>query len=348
MAEPAGVHPHRRSRTQSDNASVHSNTTSSSANVAAPGAPRIGTGNWGAAAGNNASAAASQENFEELLDTVVEGDSYDGAKGLGIENAQSSLNDVENGPTSSQQHEQDELMESVAEQHVEHLNEHDSSNDTFELDLDQAFNEAGNPAIAASSAQAGQVSMQIDGKSILVDEAPEVSASSTSSASIAVSQQPRTQSRKRGHSTSGQRTVNKKSEIDPDDWLALRATIQRDAERKVQEVMKDYREELDVWDISMVAEYSEEIFEYMEELEVRREFFCFFLCLELHILTFTVLTIRLIHPLSLPSSWFLLNLPGRLYAKSKLYGSANRNRVADALDTYRLAATSAHALSHAS
>lgn len=141
-------------------------------------------------------------------------------------------------------------MESVAEQHADNLIEGDFSNDTFELDLDQAFNEQG-----ASSAQAGQASMQIDGKSVLIDDVAEAST------------QPRTQSRKRGHSTSGSRSA-KKSEMDPDDWLALRATVQREAERQVLEVQKEYREELDVWDISMVAEYSDEIFEYMEELEV--------------------------------------------------------------------------------
>lgn len=256
LAEPAGVHPHRRSRTQSDNASVHSNATAvSSSSAVAPGAPRIGTGNWGAAP----AATASQDTFEELLDTVVEGDSYEG-KGLGIE-ADSRSASNSNGTTdeagSSQS--QDELMESVSEQHhIDHnAAEGDFSNDTFELDLDQAFNEQG----SSGSAQVGQASMQIDGKSVLIDDAAEVAPAA---------QAPRTQTRKRGHSTSGSRSA-KKSEIDPDDWLALRATVQREAERKVLEVQKEYREELDVWDISMVAEYSDEIFEYMEELEVSRQ-----------------------------------------------------------------------------
>lgn len=256
MAAGGIAHPHRRSRTQSDNASVLSNATgasSSSANVAgtnavAPGAPRIGTGNWGTAP----AAMASQDTFEELLDTVVEGDSYEG-KGLGIEAGSRSASNTDEAASSQSQ---DELMESVAEQHLDHLGDRDSSNDTFELDLDQAFNEQGT---ASASVQAGQVSMQIDGKSVLVDD------SDVPEASSAV---PRTQSRKRGHSTSLARHSAKKSEMDPDDWLALRATVQREAEQRVLEVQKEYREELDVWDISMVAEYSEEIFEYMEELEV--------------------------------------------------------------------------------
>lgn len=233
--------------------------------VAAPGAPRIGTGNWGTAP----AATASQDTFEELLDTVVEGDSYEG-KGLGIE-ADSRSAPNSNGTADeagSSQQSQDELMESVSEQHlIDHngnaAGEGDFSNDTFELDLDQAFNEQG----GSGSAQIGQASMQIDGKSVLMDDgvSEEVTSSSTASSQAAA---PRTQSRKRGHSTSGSKSATKKSEIDPDDWLALRATVQREAERKVLEVQKEYREELDVWDISMVAEYSDEIFEYMEELEV--------------------------------------------------------------------------------
>ncbi|KNE87875.1 hypothetical protein PSTG_18733, partial [Puccinia striiformis f. sp. tritici PST-78] len=33
-------------------------------------------------------------------------------------------------------------------------------------------------------------------------------------------------------------------------------------------IRRDFQEELDFWDATMVAEYSEEIFKYMEELEV--------------------------------------------------------------------------------
>lgn len=198
----------------------------------------------------------------------MEGDSYEAGKGLGID--ATGAGQTEEASASSSQS-QDEHMETVADQlqqhheHLDHANEGDSSNDTFELDLDQAFNE---PGTATASSHVGQVSMQIDGKSVILDDAAEASATAAPAAA------PRTQSRKRGHSTSVQRSVKtvNRHEIDPDDWLAIRATIQREAEMKVAEVQKEYREELDVWDISMVAEYSEEIFDYMEELEVNRRF----------------------------------------------------------------------------
>lgn len=114
-----------------------------------------------------------------------------------------------------------------------------SNNETFELDLDQHFDDAA--AVPAAKADA---SMQVDAK------------------------------RKRGASTSqpqhGQALtkIPNTKDRDPEDWLALRTTIKREAERRVIEVQKDYKEEVDLWDTSMVAEYSDEIFAYMEELEV--------------------------------------------------------------------------------
>ena len=117
-----------------------------------------------------------------------------------------------------------------------------SNNETFELDLDQHFDDSA----AIAKVEAGTSSMQVDAK------------------------------RKRGASSSipqhGQ-ALNKipnTKERDPEDWLALRTTVRKEAERRVIEVQKDYKEELDMWDTSMVAEYSDEIFTYMEELEVSR------------------------------------------------------------------------------
>lgn len=161
---------------------------------------------------------------EEILDTVAEGDSYCASSGpadhhgLGI---------------SMEQHESDEMMtESVAD----HAGVHDISNDTFELDLDQAFNDA------PTSRQEKQSSMQVDA----------TPASNSRAQSVR-------------HSSRGQVQAR-----DPEDWLALRETVQRDVERTILDVQREYKEELDLWDISMVAEYSDEIFAYMEELEVRR------------------------------------------------------------------------------
>ncbi|GAA6004671.1 cyclin family protein [Rhodotorula paludigena] len=58
-------------------------------------------------------------------------------------------------------------------------------------------------------------------------------------------------------------------ELDPDDWLlALCDTDEQDeSERLVEQVKREFKEEIDWWDISMVAEYSDEIFAYMSELE---------------------------------------------------------------------------------
>lgn len=162
---------------------------------------------------------AGQDQQEELLDTVEEGDSYEAQKhGLGI--------DIDDAA-------EDNDMETV-EVHG------DSSNETFELDLDQQFDDD-----APAKAESGAQGMQVDAK------------------------------RKRGASTSqpqhGQ-ALNKipnTKDRDPEDWLALRTTIKKEAEQRVLEVQKDYQEEVDMWDTSMVAEYSDEIFTYMEELEVR-------------------------------------------------------------------------------
>jgi len=61
-------------------------------------------------------------------------------------------------------------------------------------------------------------------------------------------------------------------ELDPEDWLlALCDPDEAEESERVLEVLKrEFKEEVDWWDISMVAEYSDEIFKYMSELEVRR------------------------------------------------------------------------------
>lgn len=59
---------------------------------------------------------------------------------------------------------------------------------------------------------------------------------------------------------------------DEDDWMAEARENgdEEESERVLQEVREAFSEELDFWDTTMVAEYSEEIFEYMAELEVSR------------------------------------------------------------------------------
>ncbi|KAH9472363.1 hypothetical protein Pst134EA_002985 [Puccinia striiformis f. sp. tritici] len=52
-----------------------------------------------------------------------------------------------------------------------------------------------------------------------------------------------------------------------DDWLMLPAEEELECTQIIAAIRRDFQEELDFWDATMVAEYSEEIFKYMEELE---------------------------------------------------------------------------------
>lgn len=64
-------------------------------------------------------------------------------------------------------------------------------------------------------------------------------------------------------------------EDDPNDWVGLMAVDQvavSTSEDLIDRVRDDFDEPLDYWDTTMVAEYSEEIFAYMSELEVRSLF----------------------------------------------------------------------------
>jgi hypothetical protein len=67
-------------------------------------------------------------------------------------------------------------------------------------------------------------------------------------------------------------------EDDPNDWVGLMAVDQvavSTSEDLIDRVRDDFDEPLDYWDTTMVAEYSEEIFAYMSELEVRSLFLWF-------------------------------------------------------------------------
>lgn len=52
-------------------------------------------------------------------------------------------------------------------------------------------------------------------------------------------------------------------------WLVLGSEEEAECKAVIETIKRDFQEELDYWDTTMVAEYSEEIFKYMEELEVR-------------------------------------------------------------------------------
>ncbi|GAA5915857.1 hypothetical protein JCM6882_006823 [Rhodosporidiobolus microsporus] len=57
--------------------------------------------------------------------------------------------------------------------------------------------------------------------------------------------------------------------VDPEDWIAQLCDEDEaeESERLLEEVKREFQEQVDYWDISMVAEYSEEIFTYMSKLE---------------------------------------------------------------------------------
>ncbi|GAA5883083.1 hypothetical protein JCM3774_000573 [Rhodotorula dairenensis] len=57
--------------------------------------------------------------------------------------------------------------------------------------------------------------------------------------------------------------------VDPDDWLMQLCDPEEaeDSELLIAEIKREFQEEIDYQDISMVAEYSEDVFKYMGELE---------------------------------------------------------------------------------
>ncbi|KWU45610.1 hypothetical protein RHOSPDRAFT_16258 [Rhodotorula sp. JG-1b] len=57
--------------------------------------------------------------------------------------------------------------------------------------------------------------------------------------------------------------------VDPDDWLMQLCDPEEaeDSEQLIAEIKREFQEEIDYQDISMVAEYSDDVFKYMSELE---------------------------------------------------------------------------------
>lgn len=53
-----------------------------------------------------------------------------------------------------------------------------------------------------------------------------------------------------------------------ENWLLLSPKEERQCRDQIEQIKRDFQEELDFWDTTMVAEYSDEIFQYMETLEV--------------------------------------------------------------------------------
>jgi len=57
-------------------------------------------------------------------------------------------------------------------------------------------------------------------------------------------------------------------EDEADNWLMINPKDEAESVKIIEEIKKEFKEELDFWDTTMVAEYAEEIFTYMAELEV--------------------------------------------------------------------------------
>ncbi|GAA6037487.1 hypothetical protein JCM8097_008212 [Rhodosporidiobolus ruineniae] len=72
-----------------------------------------------------------------------------------------------------------------------------------------------------------------------------------------------------GHHDDKVRIVDTGDAVDPEDWLVQLCDDDEaeESERLLEEVKREFHEQVDWWDISMVAEYSDEIFQYMSELE---------------------------------------------------------------------------------
>lgn len=58
------------------------------------------------------------------------------------------------------------------------------------------------------------------------------------------------------------------SMMDPNNWLALDPADEAESQRILAEIQAEFEDEVDMWDTTMVAEYQDEIFEYMSGLEL--------------------------------------------------------------------------------
>jgi hypothetical protein len=56
---------------------------------------------------------------------------------------------------------------------------------------------------------------------------------------------------------------------DEDDWLKMSVEDKALAQREIEIVKDEFQDDVDMFDTTMVAEYADEIFNHMEELEVR-------------------------------------------------------------------------------
>lgn len=57
-------------------------------------------------------------------------------------------------------------------------------------------------------------------------------------------------------------------EFDDEDWLRMTAEEDMACQEELEAVRETFHDEIDLFDTTMVAEYAEEIFAHMEEMEV--------------------------------------------------------------------------------
>lgn len=106
-------------------------------------------------------------------------------------------------------------------------------------------------------------------------------------------------------------------------WPEVSTATAKRYQHEVDQIRECFEDAVDMFDTTMVSEYSEEIFEYMSKLEV--SFVSF-------------------HGLHLIHSGFYV---GGDYAQRRLHLRAKRNYMGNASDSRRLVAASAPAVSHA-
>lgn len=96
--------------------------------------------------------------------------------------------------------------------------------------------------------------------------------------------------------------------MDDDDWMRCSVEEDQESERILEALRNEFDEQLDIGDTTMVAEYSEEIFEYMADLEVR------------FLIIFFRLVVVVAHFCDHVNSDLYFRSAGTSYAKSKIYG----------------------------
>lgn len=104
-----------------------------------------------------------------------------------------------------------------------------------------------------------------DHQGVDIPDASMMDARQTSSEAAMMMMQEETASPEYSDASDGLTTA---SMMDPNNWLALDPADEAESQRLLAEIQAEFEDEVDMWDTTMVAEYQEEIFEYMSRLEL--------------------------------------------------------------------------------